>query len=43
MWIGTDDIRCCHDQIYSAISIGNYVTVIFHEQFEVLCGLEQMI
>jgi hypothetical protein len=25
------------------MSIGKYVTVIFHDKFEVLCGLEKMI
>jgi hypothetical protein len=43
MWIGTDDIRCCHDQLYIAISIGKDVTGSFHDKFEVICGLEQMI
>jgi hypothetical protein len=43
MWIGTDDIKCWIYQLYIAISIGKNVTGSFHEQFEVLCGLEQMI
>jgi hypothetical protein len=32
-----------HDIFWSAVWIGNEVTGRFHEQFEVLCGLEQMI
>jgi hypothetical protein len=40
MWIGTDDIRCCHDQIYSAMWIGKDVTGTIHEHFEVICELE---
>jgi hypothetical protein len=43
MWIGTDVKECCHDIIWSAMWIRNDVTGIFHEQFEVLCVLEQMI
>jgi hypothetical protein len=43
IWIGTDDIWCCLDQLYNAIPIGKDVTGSFHDQFEVLCGLEQMI
>jgi hypothetical protein len=39
---GTVDIGCCLDQIYTAIFIGKDVTGSLHEQFEVLCGLEQM-
>jgi hypothetical protein len=43
MWIETDDIGCCHDQIYSAMWIGKDVTGSFQEQFEVQYELEQMI
>jgi hypothetical protein len=43
MWIGTDDNGCCHDKIYSAMWIGKDVTIRYHDQFEVLCELEQMI
>jgi hypothetical protein len=43
MWIGTDGISCCLDQIYIAMCIGKKVTGNFHHQFEVLCGLDQMI
>jgi hypothetical protein len=42
MWIGTDDKGCCHNQIESAMCIGMDVTGSFLNQFEVLCGLEQM-
>jgi hypothetical protein len=38
----TDDIWWSLDQIYIAIFIRNYLTGIFHDQFEVLCGLEEM-
>jgi hypothetical protein len=43
MWIGTEEIGCCHDQIDSAMWIGKYVTGSFHVKFEVKCGFEQMI
>jgi hypothetical protein len=43
MWIWTDDIGCCHDEIERAKCIGNDVTGSFHDQFDVLCELEQMI
>jgi hypothetical protein len=43
MWIGTDDNGYCHDQIESAMWIGMYVRGSFHNQFEVLCGLAQII
>jgi hypothetical protein len=39
----TDDIWCRLDQIYIAIFIRNDLTGNFHDQFEVLCGLEEMI
>jgi hypothetical protein len=35
--------ECCHGLILSAMRIGKYVTESFHDQFEILCGLEQMI
>jgi hypothetical protein len=41
--IGTDDNLWCHDQILRAMWIGKDVTGSCHVQFEVLCGLEQMI
>jgi hypothetical protein len=40
---GTDDIWCCLDQIYIAIWIRSDLTGNFHDQYEVLCGLEEMI
>jgi hypothetical protein len=40
---GTDDIGCCHDQIYIDIFIGKNVTRVIQDLFELLCGLEQMI
>jgi hypothetical protein len=43
IWISTDDIWCCLDQIYVAMGIGKNVRGSFHDQLEVLCGLEQMI
>jgi hypothetical protein len=43
MWIGTDDKGCCNDKIGSAMWIGKHVTGSFHDIFEVICGLEQMI
>jgi hypothetical protein len=43
MWIGRDDIGCCHDQIGSAMWIEKDVTGSIHDQFEVLCDLEVMI
>jgi hypothetical protein len=43
MWIGTDDNVCCHDKLGSAMRIVNDVTRRFHEKFEVLCELKQMI
>jgi hypothetical protein len=43
MSIVTDGIWCCLDQIYIAMCIGKNVSGIFHDQFEVLCGLEQKI
>jgi hypothetical protein len=42
MWIGTDDIRCCLDQIYIAMCIGKNVRGGFHDHFYVLYGFEQM-
>jgi hypothetical protein len=35
--------ECCHGIIWRAMWIGKYVTGIFHQQFEVKFGLEQMI
>jgi hypothetical protein len=43
MWIGTDDKGCSHYQCESAISFGSDVTGSFHDKFEVVCGLEEMI
>jgi hypothetical protein len=45
MWIGTDDIGCCLDQIYIAMCIGKNVTGSFHDNFDlrVLYGFEQLI
>jgi hypothetical protein len=43
IWILTDDTGCCLDQIYIAPCIGKDVTGSFHDQFEVICGLEQML
>jgi hypothetical protein len=43
MLIWTDDTECCLEQIYIAMWIGKYVRGIIHNQFEVVCGLEQMI
>jgi hypothetical protein len=43
LWIGTDVKECGHDLIWIAILIGYYVTGSFHDQYEVLCELEQMI
>jgi hypothetical protein len=43
MWIGTNVKECCHDLILSAMWIGNDVTGSLHEQFELICGLHQMI
>jgi hypothetical protein len=43
MLIGTDEIWCCLDQIYITRCIGKTVTTSFHDQFEVLSGLERMI
>jgi hypothetical protein len=40
VWIGTDVKECCHDQFWSAMWTGIYVTGSFHDQFEVICGLE---
>jgi hypothetical protein len=42
MWIGTDGYLC-HDKILRAMCIGKDVTGSCHDQFEVICGLEQMI
>jgi hypothetical protein len=35
--------KCCHDPIGSAMWLGMHVARSIHDQFEVLCGLEQMI
>jgi hypothetical protein len=43
MWIGTDVIGWNHGQIESAICIGKDVTGSIHDQFEVLCDLENII
>jgi hypothetical protein len=42
IWIGTDDIGCCLDQIYIAMCIGKNVTPSFQVHLEGLCGLERM-
>jgi hypothetical protein len=42
MWIGTVAKSRCHDLILCAQWIGMYATGRFHEQFEELCGLDQM-
>jgi hypothetical protein len=34
--------ECCNGLNLSAMSIAKYVTGRFHEQFEIICGLEQM-
>jgi hypothetical protein len=33
---------CCHELICSVMWIGKDVAGNFHDQFEVVCGLEQM-
>jgi hypothetical protein len=43
MWIGTDDKGCCLDPNLSAIWIGNNLTGIFQNKYDVICGFEQMI
>jgi hypothetical protein len=43
MWIGTEGKGCCHHQIERAMRIGKDVRGNFHDQYEVQCGLEQMI
>jgi hypothetical protein len=43
MCIRTDDKGCWHDKFESALWIGEDVTGRFHDKFEVLFGLEQMI
>jgi hypothetical protein len=43
MLIRTDDTECCLEQIYIAMCIGNYVRGSFHDQYEVVCGLEKII
>jgi hypothetical protein len=43
MLIWTDDTECGLDQIYIAMWIGKNVRGIFHDKFEVVYGLEQMI
>jgi hypothetical protein len=35
-----DNKECCHDKVYSVIWIGKYVTGRYHDEFEVLFGLE---
>jgi hypothetical protein len=40
---GTDEIGCCLKQITIAICIRKDVKAIFHDKFEVLCGLEEII
>jgi hypothetical protein len=43
MWIGIDVNECCHDLFWSAMRIGKYETGSFHEQFGILCRLNQKI
>jgi hypothetical protein len=43
MCIGRDVQECCHDLIWSAMWIVNDVTGRFHDQFEALCGLDQLL
>jgi hypothetical protein len=43
MLIGRDDIGYCHDKVYSVMWIGKNVTGSFHDEFEVLFGLEELI
>jgi hypothetical protein len=43
MWIGTDEIGCCLDQINTTRCIIKTETSSFHYQFEVIYGLERMI
>jgi hypothetical protein len=43
MCIGTDDKGCWHDKMESDLWIGKDVTGSFHDKFQILCGLEQMI
>jgi hypothetical protein len=43
MCIGTDDIECCQEQFFCATRIGRHVTGSFHDQFEVICELKQMV
>jgi hypothetical protein len=40
MWIGTDDIGCCHDQIGSGMRNGKDDRGSIHDQYEVICDLE---
>jgi hypothetical protein len=41
MWIGADDIGCCHDQIESVMWIGKDVKGSFHVQFEIIYALKR--
>jgi hypothetical protein len=43
LWIGTNVKVCFIDISRSAMRIGNDMTRRFHDQFEVIFGLEQMI
>jgi hypothetical protein len=43
LYIGTDVKECSHGLIWSVMWIGKDVIGIFHDQFQVLCGLEHMI
>jgi hypothetical protein len=43
LWIATDVKDCSYDIFWSDMKIGNYVTESYHDQFEIICGLEQMI
>jgi hypothetical protein len=40
---GTDGGKCCHDLNWSAMWTGKDMTGWFHEKYEVIYGLEQMI
>jgi hypothetical protein len=42
MWIRTNVKLFCSDLIRGALLIGKDGTGSFHDQFEVLCGLDQM-
>jgi hypothetical protein len=43
MWILSDVKSFFHDLIWGDMCIGKDMNGRFHDQFEVICGLEQMI